>query len=291
MLLTLTAGEALRSRQGTAREVGQVPLAVLGFHQRGVAAFLQGIVYFLPGREQGIVRLDFIGAVDILAAGDGFGVLVGGAPLGGHEVVHVVDVVEVGPFGVGDVRALVDDLRLADELFFGHGVFLQGDAVEVVMVDPLIPVHIHQILLAAGVVEQGGIEACPVQQHGFRPGAFNLLGGGEVVVAVLPHAIYYLDIRVDEPELAVSVGKVWRPDAAGVGIALHVQELGGVQGMGHQVPVHQVLGMMYLHAGEPLEGGSGDIVVIASPDDAGVGVEAFEDGVLDFHIYLSNRLT
>ena len=271
--------------------MGQVPLAVLGFHQRGVAAFLQGIVYFLPGREQGIVRLDFIGAVDILAAGDGLGVLVGGAPLGGHEVVHIVDVVEVGPFGVGDVRALVDDFGLAQELFFGHGVFLQGDAVEVVMVDPLIPVHIHQILLAAGVVEQGGIEACSVQQDGPRPGAFNLLGGGEVVVAVFPHAIYYLDIRVDEPELAVSVGKVRRPDAAGVGIALHVQELGGVQGVGHQMPVHEVLGMMYLHAGEPLEGGGGDIVVIASPDDAGVGVEAFEDGVLDFHIYLSNRLT
>ena len=94
-------------------------------------------------------------------------------------------------------------------------------------------------------------------------------------MAILPHAIYYLYIGVNEPELAIGIGKVRCPDAAGIRIAFHIQKFRGGKGVGNEVPMHQILGMMNLHTGEPLKGGGGNIVVIACPDNAGVRVEPF----------------
>ena len=41
--------------------------------------------------------------------------------------------------------------------------------------------------------------------------------------------------------------------------------------------------MMNLHAGEPLEGGRGDVVVLADPHDGRIGIEAGENRVADGH--------
>ena len=89
------------------------------------------------------------------------------AAFSGHEVIHIVDIVKVGTFGVGNVSALINDFRLADKFFFGCGIFLQGNAIEIMMIYALIPVHIYQIFFPAGVMEQGGIKAGAVQEYRF----------------------------------------------------------------------------------------------------------------------------
>lgn len=48
-----------------------------------------------------------------------------------------------------------------------------------------------------------------------------------------------------------------------------------------KIPIRQVLRVVDLNSWIPFEGGCGDVVVFADPQDRRVGVEAWEDGVSD----------
>ena len=89
------------------------------------------------------------------------------------------------------------------------------------------------------------------------------------------------DIGVDEPEQAVGVGEARRPDAAGIGIAEHVELARADEWAGEQAPVHEVARVMNLHAGEPLEGGGRDVIVFADAHDGRVGIETGQDRIAD----------
>ena len=104
----------------------------------------------------------------------------------------------------------------------------------------VIPFHIDEPLTVIVVVKERGIEAAAVQINAVRPAAVDRFAGRQIVVHVLEAAFVALDVRVDEPEKAIGIRQTRRPDAAGVGIAAHVEQLGSIQRMRDQTPVHEV---------------------------------------------------
>ena len=74
------------------------------------------------------------------------------------------------------------------------------------------------------------------------------------------------------------------PDAAAVGVAAHVELGGAVERARDEAPVHQVAGVVDLHARVPLEGRGGDVVIVSDAADRRVGVEALEDRVADHRV-------
>src|SRR5665213_1192157 len=96
----------------------------------------------------------------------------------------------------------------------------------------MVPAHIDQILAAILVVEQRRIEAAAVQVHRIGPLAVDRWAGDEIVVSVarggsarswLRGASVALHVSKDEPEQAVGVSEARSPNAAGIGIAQHVE--------------------------------------------------------------------
>ncbi len=92
-------------------------------------------------------------------------------------------------------------------------------------------------------------------------------------------------VRVDQPEQAVRVTQARHPDAAGIGVAEHVELAGAIQRAREQSPVDQIARMMDLYAGKPLESRGGNVVIIADADDGRIGIESGEDGIADRHVH------
>ena len=149
-----------------------------------------------------------------------------------------------------------------------------------------------EILAAIVVVKQRRIEAAAVEINGIGPIAVNARAGDEVIVKIAQRsaaraadgrAAIAFHVGVNQPEQAVRVRQARRPDAAGIGIAQHVELAGAIERAREQSPVDEVARMMNLHAGKPLEGRGGDVVIVADADDGRVGIEAGEDGIADGH--------
>src|ERR1041385_4566651 len=96
----------------------------------------------------------------------------------------------------------------------------------------MIPKHVQEIFATIIVVEQRWIKAAAVEVNGGGPIAVNSRAGDEIIVEIAHRraarsrntgATEALHVGVDEPEQSVCVAQTWRPDAAGIGIAEHVQ--------------------------------------------------------------------
>ena len=98
---------------------------------------------------------------------------------------------------------------------------------------------------------------------------------------ILECAVEAFDVGIDQPELAIRMAQARCPDAATVRVAAHVQKRGAVQRTRHQTPIHQIGGVVDLHAGIPFKGRCGDVVIAPHPAERGIGIEAAQDGVFD----------
>ena len=107
----------------------------------------------------------------IARAGEGAGMVVAGAALGGQQIVPAIALVEMGALDQLEVGALKDVLARADELV-GFGIeFLQRDAGEQQRPHAMVPQHVDEPFAAVVVVEQRGVEArgIDVDRVGPRP--------------------------------------------------------------------------------------------------------------------------
>ena len=113
-----------------------------------------------------------------------------------------------------DIRPPIDGpRRMRQHLHRLWVKFRQRDAVERMMVFPVIPGLLYQIFSAIVIMEQRSIEADSVQSDRIRPRACDALGRRQVVRHVLEGTFRNLDIRIDKPELPVCIGQVRCPDA------------------------------------------------------------------------------
>src|SRR5580765_4821547 len=103
----------------------------------------------------------------------------------------------------------------------------------------MIPEHIEQIFSSVVIVKERWIEAAAVKVNWIRPITINARTGDEIIVEIAhgratraghTRSTKTFYIRVNQPEQNIGVGKAWRPDAARIGIAKHVELAGAVQG-------------------------------------------------------------
>lgn len=146
-----------------------------------------------------------------------------------------------------------------------------------VRVEPDLP-HAGDSAPAGAVVVPGevGIDAGDAgQRDRVGPGARRVGGGDQQVAAAA-------DVGDDQPEAAVVVAQGRRVDAAGGGRVRRQPQLAGpVEDVADLGPVHQVPAVQEGHAGEVLEAGTGEVVVLAHPADARIGEEAGDHGIGD----------
>ena len=201
------------------------------------------------------------------------------------EVVISIDLVEMRALDELDIRPAVDSPgRHWLHLHRRRVEFCQRDAVERMMVFPMIPGLLYQILPAIIVMEQRRIKTDSVQSNRVRPRACDALGRRQVVRHVLEGTFRNLDICIDEPEFPICVSQVRCPDTPRRWIALHVEERRRRQRRRQQFPVDHILRFVKAYTGEPFKGRIGDIIGISYTNHAGISMEARQYGVLDFHI-------
>ena len=146
-----------------------------------------------------------------------------------------------------------------------HGVdveFRQCDAVELVVVFTEIPCLLHQVFAAVVVMEQAGVKTDPVDANRLAPWPADVLGGDQIISAILECTIDHLDISVDQPEPAVRIAQIGSPDASRRGVSSHIKLAGPAQRAWKNVPMHQVLGLMQANAWEPFESGIGNVISV-----------------------------
>ena len=152
----------------------------------------------------------------------------------------------------------------------------------------MVPEHVDEVFAAVVVVKQRRIEAAAVEIDRVGPLAVDARAGDEVIVEVaqrtrrsrrLRTAAVAFHVGVNQPEQSVGVREARRPDAAGIGIAEHVELAGAIERAREQPPVNEVARMVNLHAGKPFERRGGDVVIVADADDGRVGIEAGQDGI------------
>ena len=233
---------------GASAEVHQVDFPGLGFHDVGMSGALQcDIRAMARGQDVGI-GMQLVRPHQLARAGEGDGVAPPGASLCRQQIVVSVALVEVRAFGEADGRALEDETRLPRQAALRGGVLLQHDSGKAVIAGAVVPQHVHEVFAPVVVVEEGGIETAAVEVNRIAPLAVDGRAGDEVVVGVaqrgsgepLSGAPVALDVGVDEVEQASVAGEARRPDAAGIGIAEHVELRGAAQRAREEAPVNQV---------------------------------------------------
>ena len=132
------------------------------------------------------------------------------------------------------------------------------------------------------------IEPAAVQIDRIGPVAVDALARDEIVVEVAQRgarcaggrrAAVALDVGVDQMKEAVGMRQARRPDAARVGIAAHVELTRAVERPCDEPPVDEIAGVVNLHAGEPLERGGRDVVVVADAHDRRIRVETAKNWI------------
>ena len=181
-------------------------------------------------------------------------------------------------------------MALPGQIFFGSptscifcGVkFLQNDSVEAHRGERLAHLHLDDVFLPVVIVEQARVKAAGVEKNRLAPRAFDFVGGDEIIRRVHHHAAHVMmDIGVNEPEFSVRMRQARRPDAAGILAAAHVELRHTVERAAKQPPVRQIARVMDLHAGKPLKGGGGNVIIVPDAADGRVGIKTGENWILD----------
>ena len=206
------------------------------------------------------------------------------------QIVIAVTLVQMRCFGQPQTCPWENILAFTDEPSRRGRILLQHDACESILSGAMIPELVHQILATVIVMKQRRIEATAVEIHRIGPVAIDRGTRDEIVVEVAQRcarctahrrASVALHVGIDQVEQTVVVRQTRRPDAAGIGIAEHVELARPPQRTRQQTPVHQIARVKNLHARIPLERRGRDVVVIADPHDGGVGIEALENRIVN----------
>ena len=242
----------------------------------------------MPRAEDVDLRMQLVGAIERRRACHRDRMAPPGTAFGREQVVVAVASVEMRRFGQPERRAAKDGAPFADERAPLDRILLQHDAAEPVLPGTMIPEHVEQVLASILVVKERRIEAAAVQVHRVGPVAVDRRRRDEIVVKVPQRgarrarrcrAAVALHVGVNQMKQAIGVGQARRPDAAGVGIAQHVQLAGAAERPRQQPPVDEVARVMDLDPRIPLEGRRGDVVVVADANDRGIRIEAAQDRV------------
>ena len=244
------------------------PGAVGGLEEVAVPGALD--VAFLRGqravREDGIIGIRFIRAVDVPAARDSQLVRQFRASFRYEQIIPAVLPVDMRTFRKTSARS-------APERFPG-GQGGAGLRVDFAQGDGGVGVGYH---IAFSILEvERRVDALLLQPDGFAPRACGI-GGGDHEVAAAAH------VGRDHVEGAVVVPDGRCIDAQrGVGM-LQRQLRGPVQDIADLLPVLQVAAVEHGHAGEVVETRIDQVVVSAHRHHGRVGMETGQDGIPQFH--------
>ena len=198
------------------------------------------------------------------------------APFRGDQVIPAGPLVEMRRLRQAERSPFEDVVPGADQLPLRCRIFLQHDAGEAVLPGTMVPQHVEQVLPPVLVVKERGIEAAAVQIYRVGPVAVDAPARHQIVVEVAQRRArgagcrgpaVALDVGVDQMKEAAGMCQARRPDAAGVGVAAHVELTGAAEGPGDEAPVDEIAGVVNLHAREPLERRGRNVIVLADPDD------------------------
>ena len=175
--------------------------------------------------------MQLVWPANLSRARHGDGVPPAGAAFRSDQIVPTIPFVEVRRLGEPDRRSFKDVLLFADELAFLHRIFLQDNARKAIVTRAMVPKHVDEVFPAVVVMIERRIEAAAVHIDRIGPLAVDARAGHKIVVEIAQRraaraahggAAIAFHIGVNEPEQAVRIAEARRPDAAGVGIALHI---------------------------------------------------------------------
>ena len=208
------------------------------------------------------VGVQLIRAINRLGPRIGDGMFITCAALCRDEVVVAVFFEEMRRLHQSQIAAGEDVLDLTCEAFLRMVVFLQKDpakqlfgrCVGVALGGEVVPDHVDEPFAPFVIVKERRIKAGGVHVDRIAPRSVDAVGCDQIVVRVLEAAVEPFDVCVDQPKFAIGVAQCWGPDAAGIGIAAHVELIRAVQRLTYSPPVYQVARLADLHAGVPFEG-------------------------------------
>ena len=125
---------------------------------------------------------------------------------------------------------------------------------------------------AVVIPEERGVNAALLDGDGLGPGAADVIGPHKEVAAGA-------DVGGDHVKPPVVVADGGGENAAGSPAALQGVLAGAGEHVAQLLPVEQIAAVPQGHPGEELKGAVHQVVVLAHPADAGIGVKTGEDGV------------
>ncbi|MPM29468.1 hypothetical protein SDC9_76008 [bioreactor metagenome] len=200
------------------------------------------------------------------------------ATLGNKEIVVRSNPVEMGTFGHPNFGTGENQAGITQTLACLLIELLKQDACKAALALAEVGGHGNHILAPIIIVEERRVETIAVQVYWLTPGAHDGRSGHHIVVGIL-EVLLGVDNRIDQVEGTLVVGQTRRPYTGGVEATSHIELADPVQGAGQQFPVDQVLAVVNLHTGKPLERGGGDIVIIPYPEEGRIGVEPLENRI------------
>ena len=174
----------------------------------------------------------------------------------------------------GNVGAAVDEDGLfADGPLLDEINFLDFDGAVAAVEGLRRIVAVDDVALAVVIEEEGGVHAADAAERDrLGPGAFWVFGGN---VEIADPA----DESADDIVGAVVIADAWSVRAVLNRAAPHAELRGSVNHISDLGPVNQIFGMPDRNAGEVIEGGVDEVIVVAHPAEGGVGIKASDDGV------------
>ena len=125
-------------------------------------------------------------------------------------------------------------------------------------------------------MNQAGIEPLGTQLDGLAPRTFDVPRAHQIVINVFKGSAHCFCHRVDQVELALSIGKIRCPDATGLGNSPQIEL---IENTAQTLPVHQVTRVIQAHARQPGKRRGNHIVVIACAAQARIGMKPRQNGV------------
>ena len=157
----------------TSAKMRHVPFPALCFHKACVSGLLKAEFGFSRRGEDGVLRMQFVGAEEVMGSSQSHGVFVFGPSFRSQKIVVAVALVKVGSFGEPDGTSLEDQLGFAGQLLGFRVILLKNDSVKGVPVRSVIPNHIKPIFLAILIMKEGWVETRGVDENGVGPRAFD----------------------------------------------------------------------------------------------------------------------
>ena len=217
--------------------------------------------------QDGVLRIGFVGTIDMTAAGDGDTMGQFGAALGDEQIVVATSLIYMGTLGPPAARAPPYTAALC-QLAARLGVYLAER-------DRIVGIAHHVAFLSFEV--ERGVDAALLQPHGLTPGAGRMGGRHQEVVA--RGIALATHIGRNQIVAAIVMADGGSIDALPSGGTLQRQLRPAVEHIAYLLPVLQVGRMEDGHTGKIFERGVDQIIVGPHPADTGVRMETRNDRI------------